>query len=114
MVRSLQRSWQTRRERAHLVRYEDIVLRPVETMTAIFEYLELDASPRTVEFVLAHGSEEVLSLPGSSYEPTELASHRTFSDATATIGRWNREVNGPLVSVADEVFGEALTEFGYG
>ncbi len=112
MARDLQQSWQTRRDRAHLVRYEDLVLEPARALTSMLEYLGLDASPETVEAVLAHGREDVLHLPGSSHEPTEVAAHRTVPDPRATIGRWRRE-DGSVTALADEVFGEALAEFGY-
>jgi hypothetical protein len=113
MVRDLLRSWQTRRERAHLVRYEDLVLRPAETLTAMLEYLGIDASPPTIEHVMRHGSEEVLTLPGSSGEPAEVSAHRTAPDLAATIGRWRHETDGAFGAVSEEVFGEALAEFGY-
>jgi hypothetical protein len=113
MARDMQRSWQTRRDRAHLVRYEELVLDPVPSLTAMLEYLELDASPDTVRSMVAHGAEEVLRLPGSSHEPTEVRAHRTIADPKQTIGRWRRETDGSLAEVADEVFGEALVEFGY-
>jgi hypothetical protein len=112
MARDLQQSWQTRRDRAHLVRYEDLVLDPAASLTSMLEYLELDASPATVEAVLAHGAEDVLRLPGSSHEPTEVQAHRTVRDPRETIGRWRRE-DGSVTALADEVFGEALAEFGY-
>jgi len=40
--------------------------------------------------------------------------HRTVPDPSATIGRWRHELDESLQPVADEVFGEALAEFGYG
>jgi Sulfotransferase family len=113
MAEKLTRSWQSRRDRAHLVRYEELVDRPAEIVAGLLEYLGLDASPPTVEHVLAHGAEKVLSLPGMSYEPTEIDAHRTFSDPRATVGRWKGEANGTIAALADEVFGEPLAEFGY-
>ena len=113
MAEKLTRSWQSRRDRAHLVRYEELVARPAEIVTGVLEYLGVDASPPTVKHVLAHGSEKVLNLPGMSYEPTEIDAHRTVSDPRATVGRWKGEANGTIASLADEVFGEPLAEFGY-
>jgi hypothetical protein len=113
MVADLQRSWQARSDRAHLVRYEDLVLEPNETLTSMLDYLELDSSPGTVNEVLARGSEEVLTLPGFSYEASEIAAHRTLPDPKATIGRWRSDGDGSLRALAEEVFGEALREFGY-
>jgi hypothetical protein len=113
MAHDLRRSWQTRGDRGHLVRYEDLVLQPVETLTRILEYLEVDASPPTVDEVLRTGSEQVLRLPGSSYEPTEVQVHRTIPDPKETIGRWRRETDESFRVLSDEVFGEALAVFGY-
>ena len=113
MVDSLRRSWAERRDRACLVRYEDLARRPAETVTSMLEYLEVDSAPGAVESVLAHGAEQILSLPGSSHEPTEVAVHRTAGGLDESIDRWRREVDESFASAADEVFGEALAEFGY-
>jgi LPS sulfotransferase NodH len=113
MAQDLRKSWQTRRDRAHLVRYEDLVLQPVETLTAMLEYLEIDASAGTVQEVLARGAEEILRLPGVSYEISDIRVHRTVGDPKATIGRWRRESDESFRELAHEVFGEALEEFGY-
>jgi hypothetical protein len=79
----------------------------------MLEYLELDSSPETVGEVLARGSEKVLALPGFSYEASAVASHRTMPDLNATVGRWQSEGDESLRALAEEVFGEALREFGY-
>jgi Sulfotransferase family len=113
MARDLMQSWQGRRERAHLVRYEDLVARPREVVAGLLDYLGVDASEPTVEHVLAHGAEEVLSLPGMSYEAAEIAAHRTVADLEATVGRWRQEPDGAVASLGEEVFGEPLAEFGY-
>jgi hypothetical protein len=113
MARDLQRSWQTRRDRAHLVRYEDLVLDTEGTVRAALEYLEVDASPKMIETVIEHGAEDILSLPNSSYEPSEVAGHRSVPDAKATIGRWRRETDDSFKELSAEVFGDALLEFGY-
>jgi sulfotransferase family protein len=114
MVGDLRRGWQARNDRAHLVRYEDLVREPSQTLTSMLEYLELDSSTETASQVLAHGSEEVLTLPGFSYEASEIASHRTVPDANATVGRWQSEGDESFHALAEEVFGEALRDFGYG
>jgi Sulfotransferase family len=90
MAHDLHRSWETRHERAHLVRYEDLVLHPVETLTAMLEYLEVDASAPTVQEVLRRGAEQILPLPGgsSSYRRSRRtarwATRRPRSGAGAT------------------------------
>jgi hypothetical protein len=113
MARDLKNSWQARRDRAHLVRYEDLVVETEATLTSMLEYLEVDASPETVAQVLARGSEDVLSLPGFSYEPSELAVHRTQPELEATVGRWRTEGDESARALSEEVFADALREFGY-
>jgi hypothetical protein len=113
MAVDLQQSWTSRRDRAHLVRYEDLLMEPAATVSAMLEYLEVDAAPETVQEVLARGSEDVLRLPGASYEASELRAHRTLTDPKKTMGRWRRESDDSFREVSHEVFAEPLAEFGY-
>jgi hypothetical protein len=113
MAHDLKQSWQTRKERAHLVRYEDLVLDPEQTVAAMLEYLGVDVSPATLQHVLKHASEEVLTLPGSGFEQSEIRVHRTVSEPRASIGRWRNETDAAFHELSEEVFGEALREFGY-
>jgi hypothetical protein len=103
MALNLRKSWVTRRDRAHLVRYEDLVHRPQDTARAMLEYLELDASAAQVERLLATGS------PDSD----ELRQHRTSQGAAESIGRWRREGDEQFRDLCNEVFGEILADFGY-
>jgi hypothetical protein len=89
-------------------------MQPTETFTAILEYLGLDTSPETVREVLETGSEQVLRLPGSSYEASEVNAHRTVLDPRDTIGRWRQESDDSFALLSEEVFGDTLTQFGYG
>ena len=103
MALNLRKSWVTRRDRAHLVRYEDLVLRPLDTAREMLEYLELDASPSSVERLLNNGS-------GDS---AELRYHRTSTKAEQSIGRWRSEGDQRFRDLCNEVFGEILEDFGY-
>src|SRR4051794_27746313 len=69
MAVDLRNSWLSRADRAHLVRYEELVVAPEQTVTAMLAYLGLDSSAETLQHVLAKGSEEVLDLPGASNNP---------------------------------------------
>jgi hypothetical protein len=113
MADDLARAWRARRDRAHLVRYEDLVLEPQETVTAMLDYLEVDSSRSTVDSVIAHGAEQILSLPGFSYEPAEVAAHRTQPDLSATVGRWRREEGERLRERSERIFEAPLRELGY-
>jgi hypothetical protein len=95
--------WRERRDRAHLVRYEDLVLEPRATVRSLLAYLDLDDSDASVESLLAGVREET---PALDY-------HRTSADARSSIGRWRREQGDTFGAVCNELFGEVLAEFGY-
>lgn len=95
--------WRRRAEHAHLVRYEDLIARPHETLQSLFGYLDLPADMGTVEGVL-----EIACAPSQM-----LDNHRTVSDPSQTIGRWRRDLSPELVDEVNEVLGPVLTAFGY-
>ena len=96
-------SWQSRAESAHLIRYEDLIQQPLPTLTAVAKYLGIDQSPATLSEMLARASEDT----------PELKGHRTSESATASIGRWRRDLDPSLRPIAAESFNEALSAFGY-
>ena len=75
---ALANAWQRRSDRAHLVRYEDFVLRPRETLESLLDYLGLDSGDATVEATLAAASQ-----PDAAAD-----AHRTAASPEASIGRW--------------------------
>lgn len=88
---------------AHLVRYEDLILQPTETLTGLLEFLELDAAAPLVETMLEEAS-----------RPDELLdAHRTVSDPAQTIGRWRRDLPQALAEECNEILAPVLAEFGY-
>jgi hypothetical protein len=95
--------WRARRDRAHLVRYEDLVAHPSDTVAGLLAYLGVESSPETVEAMLARAGKE---LPA-------MADHRTASSLGASVGRWRTELPDALRALCDEAFGPALEEFGY-
>jgi len=103
MALNLRKSWVTRRDRAHLVRYEDLVFDPLDTARGLLEYLELDASPGHVQQLLAAGSAD----------SEEVRQHRTSQRAEESIGRWRREGDEQFRDLCNEVFGDILGDFGY-
>jgi hypothetical protein len=103
MALNLRKSWVTRKDRAHLVRYEDLVLQPEETAKGMLEYLELDASPAATKQLLAVGTEAF----------DELGFHRTSERLEESIGRWRREGDERFRELCNEVFGDILGDFGY-
>ena len=96
--------WRTRKQRAHLVRYEDLILRPTETIAGILSYLGFGEERSEVEELLK----------SASTDTPELQGHRTSESAAASIGRWRNDLDDSSKQQCDVVFGDALREFVYG
>jgi hypothetical protein len=95
--------WQRQGEAAHLLRYEDLVVDTHATLAALFEHLQIDSDPATLELVI-----ETAAAPG------ELAdTHRTVDDPLQTIGRWRRDLAPELAEEANEILAPVLSAFGY-
>jgi Sulfotransferase family len=100
-VNALAAAWRAREGRAHLLRYEDLVLRPAETVEALLSYLGLEGSPATIDTML------------SSLNSAETEGHRTISTPKDTIGRWKKDLSPELQEVCREALGPSLQAFGY-
>lgn len=96
-------SWQKRQDRAKLIRYEDLILKPEETLSEILAYLELDASERTVASMLRR----------ASAENAEMQRHKTSAAVADSLGRWQTSLTPSVQSVCQEVLGDVLHQFGY-
>ncbi len=95
--------WKARGNRACLVRYEDLVLRPIESLSKISRYLAIEADSSLLEDVLRR----------ALVDTPELAAHRTAGTARASIGRWRHDLDSSSQLLCEQVFGEFLKEFGY-
>jgi hypothetical protein len=102
-IRNLSRSWPKRQDRAHLIRYEDLITRPKEILHEVLNYLELDASDATI----------VGMIERASTENPEMNQHLTSSDVSTSLGRWKSSLSPELQSVANTAFGDVLEQFGY-
>ena len=104
-VKNLLHDWRDRADTAHLVRYEDLVMNPADTLRGILEQAGLEASGERVDDMLARAA---VPIPG-------MDMHRTAGQGAAeSVGRWQRDLEPQLQAVCDEAFSEALAEFGYG
>jgi hypothetical protein len=112
MATDLRRSWESRREGAHLVRYEDMAHHPRETLAELLSYLGVEAGSATLGRVLAAASRDVPDLPGSTFDPALVEQHRQAGSPQQSIGRW-RARDEAFRAVLDEALGDALTAFGY-
>lgn len=102
-VAAIAGAWSRRSSRSHLLRYEDLVLNPEDTIAGLLDHLGLDAGDAAVEPMIA-------SLLGRD-ESSE--GHRTVADQRETIGRWRRDLSDEVASACAEAFGPALRTFGY-
>lgn len=101
-VTALAAAWAARRDRAHLVRYEDLVLRPEETIAALLEYLGLEGGD--------HASAMAEAL--FAREP-ETEWHRTTPDPRASIGRWKDDLGENARRACERALAPELQAFGY-
>ena len=99
MVRRLQR----RAARAHVLRYEELVLEPRAALERLLRYLEADTGAGTLAAMLDALAEEM----------PELAEHTTSADPKASIGRWRSDLDDRLKQACEASFGRALEVFGY-
>jgi len=95
--------WRSRSDRAHLVRYEDLVTSPVETLQPLLAYLGFDAAPATIEGMIRRASKDT----------SQLRQHQTSESPAASIGRWRRDLDPALRAMASDAFDDLLVEFGY-
>jgi hypothetical protein len=108
-VLTLLSGWQSRRGRAHLVRYEDLVLRPRETIRTVLEYLEVSSSEADIDALMAAGAG--LDTSGGAVPAPQM--HRTTPHALASVGRWRFDLDPSLQACCQETFGDVLEQFGY-
>jgi hypothetical protein len=99
---ALKERWQARREHAHLVRYEDLIARPVETLKSILHYLNLMPA-----------EEASAMLDRAAEDNPNLKSHRTSTSPKASLGRWRTDLDRPMQSACNQAFEEFLGEFAY-
>jgi hypothetical protein len=100
---SLLAAWKRRSERAYLLRYEDFVLRPHDTIASVLEYVGVERDDEIVDAMLRSAGEQ----------SAESEWHRTTADARASIGRWRQDLSPELRAVCERALSPVLEEFGY-
>lgn len=102
-VKWLVDNWKDRKEQAYLLRYEDLILRPEQSLTGVLDYLGIQSSPDRVKRLLKV----------ASHDTPEMAAHRTTSSPENSIDRWKQDMDDSSKQLFDSMFGDILTEFGY-
>ena len=100
---SLARAWERRQDRAHLVRYEELVLDPARALAGLLDHVGVDSRPDTVRAMLGQLEEDI----------PELREHATSDSAQSSIGRWRTDLDPGLAEACERAFGPALEQFGY-
>ena len=103
-VDDLYESWRALDNDAVLLRYEDLMLQPEDTLAELFAHIGLAADAETMAQVLERARARA---------PERQAGHRTTADETASIGRWREDLPPALQDACAEAFAEALAAFGY-
>jgi hypothetical protein len=98
-VAAAMHAWLARSDRAHLVRYEELMLEPHRVLRDLLDYLGLDSSDEAVEAMQAYAERPLAAMDD----------HRTTPDPRASIGRWRHELTPELVQTCER----ALAAFGY-
>src|SRR5439155_10205529 len=88
---------------AMIVRYEDLVTKPVPTLEAVLTHVGLDPSPAVIEQMLA----------GTAADREKLAEHRTSETAERSIGRWRRDMDASLQARSEDIFRSILRQLRY-
>lgn len=96
-------NWQQRSTHTCLVRYEDLIRQPPETLSSLLDYLGLDGSPELVATMVEQASVEL----------DEMHQHRTSPHNEASIGRWKRDLSPSLQAACHQAFSDVLDVFGY-
>lgn len=100
----LVKDWEERRDRACLVRYEDLILNPEAVLERVFAYLEVDSSPKMVAKVMENAR-------GSNVD--RQREHQTSANPTRSVGRYKTELSRQEREICESAFESSLLAFGY-
>jgi hypothetical protein len=102
-VAAMADAWRRRSGSAYLLRYEDLILRPEETVRSLLGHVGLDAAPDAVGPVVRNLVDRNAGSEG----------HRTVGDPRESIGRWRRDLPDEVAAACAGALGPALETFGY-
>jgi sulfotransferase family protein len=96
-------NWRQRNDKAFLLRYEELVRQPRQTLAAVFQYLELEANPGFIEEILQR----------TATNTAELQQHKTSQSFNSSVGRWKQDLSPDLQKILNREFAGVLAGFGY-
>ena len=96
-------NWEARSDWAHLLRYEDLIRQPEESIQLLLSYLGFEGTDEIPAMLAA--------LPYGDFA-TDHA-HGTSTSALSSIGRWRNELDPGLAAACESALGDALAAFGY-
>jgi hypothetical protein len=105
LYKNVFRTWKANKDKVHLLRYEDLVLRPEETLASTTTYLGLESGPATIRKTLQRADAKAAELQHQ---------HKTSSNPSKSIGRWRRDLDPALQTACWQSSGDVLEELGYG
>jgi hypothetical protein len=95
--------YRSRGEASRLVRYEDLILEPEQTLGGLLGWLGLEPTSAIVGGMIAAASKDT----------PQMRAHRTTPDAVASIGRWKRDLSPELRVRSCAILEEVLVGLGY-
>jgi hypothetical protein len=99
----LVQSWRRRQGKAFWLHYENLILKPEESLTRLLQYLDLDSSPSLVGDMLKRARNDT----------PQMFDHRTSGDIHQSIGRWRRDLDDNLQAICQNLLSDVLQDLGY-
>jgi hypothetical protein len=96
-------NWRQHPDQVRLIRYEDLIMQPHETLLKIVDHLGVENSSSVIKQMIAL----------TQTDTSELEQHRTSEDAQHSIGRWKTDLDPQIAALYRERFGDVLAELGY-
>ena len=107
-------SWTAGENRGvHVVRYEDLLERPVKSFTAIASYLGQKFERKRIERAIGHASFDSLRRQEEQHGFSEKPSHQKAFFRKGTAGQWRRELTPEQAARVIADHREQMARFGY-
>lgn len=104
-ARALAGAWRERKGHAHLLRYEDLVTSPEESLSEVLRYLGLPNETSVVT--------EMRKQANTDGDEAAMRGHVTSGSPARSVGRWKRDLHPSLMEQCRTSLASALAEFGY-